>query len=517
MMALVILFLDVEKIAKLASAFKVSMFILVNICVIVLRETAVQWYAPKYKSPLYPYVQLFGVLSGFILLFYLGMMPLIAILFISIIGCIIYFTYGIKASRTGVLKRYGHMPASYLLFGKKRNYTHLKELEDKEREELVHINIDKEAGVIIPLLGNEVSPETLIELGASLNNKEKIQTLNITEVPDQTSLNAFREKRPKTKSLERMVKTLSNRMNLKINFESIATHKLSETMQALSEITNIDWLVLGWNGRAYNGIFFNNPIGWIVSNINSNFALFKCNGVMRFNNVLLAIRPNSRDSVKLIETTNKLCNYYNAEFTLLHVVPTNMTSDEVNYIKQKANDLLKGNELLIALYEKSEEIKEIIIRSSKLIGVLEVDVKLVPKDKFTRIKINGIRQTYEIARPRAGDFASPIAALFQPVDFLYKLFGKKPKQLKKLQKIKKEDNLRKIMAGKFDREVMMEYLEMDRNDLMKLISDCNYSDYFVKNASDLQMIEAVLDCYETYKALKLGKIERSRLPTKKRN
>ncbi len=181
------------------------------------------------------------------------------------------------------------------------------------------------------------------------------------------------------------------------------------------------------------------------------------------------------------------------------------------------NDLLKGNELLIALYEKSEEIKEIIIRSSKLIGVLEVDVKLVPKDNFTRIKINGIRQTYEIARPRAGDFASPIAALFQPVDFLYKLFGKKPKQLKKLQKIKKEDNLRKIMAGKFDREVMMEYLEMDRNDLMKLISDCNYSDYFVKNASDLQMIEAVLDCYETYKALKLGKIERSRLPTRKRN
>ena len=164
-----------------------------------------------------------------------------------------------------------------------------------------------------------------------------------------------------------------------------------------------------------------------------------------------------------------------------------------------------------------EEIKEIIIRSSKLIGVLEVDVKQVPKDRFTRIKINGIRQTYEIARPRAGDFASPIAALFQPVDFLYKLFGKKPKQLKKLQKIKKEDNLRKIMAGKFDREVMMEYLEMDRNDLMKLISDCNYSDYFVKNASDLQMIEAVLDCYETYKALKLGKIERSRLPTKKRN
>ena len=182
------------------------------------------------------------------------------------------------------------------------------------------------------------------------------------------------------------------------------------------------------------------------------------------------------------------------------------------------NDLLKGNELLISLYEKAEEVREVIIKSTKLIGVLEIDVKQVPRDKYTRIRINGIRQTYEIPKnSRNTQFKSPIAALFQPVDALYSLFGSKPKQLKKLQKIKSEDELRKIMAGKFDREVMMEYLEMDRNDLMKLISDCNYSEYFIKKASDLQMIEAVLDCYENYKALKKGKINRNRLPEKNKN
>ncbi|QMU65358.1 MAG: carboxypeptidase-like regulatory domain-containing protein [Flavobacteriaceae bacterium] len=180
------------------------------------------------------------------------------------------------------------------------------------------------------------------------------------------------------------------------------------------------------------------------------------------------------------------------------------------------NDLLKGNELLIELYEKAEEVKEVIIKSTKLIGVLEIDVKQVPKDKFTRIRINGLPQTYEIGRLKARNFKSPLTALFQPVDFLYNHFGKKPKQLQKLQKIKKEDNLRKIMAGKFDREIMMEYLEMDRQELMELISDCNYSDYFTKKASDLQMIEAILDCYENYKALKKGKIERSKLPEKKK-
>ena len=62
--------------------------------------------------------------------------------------------------------------------------------------------------------------------------------------------------------------------------------------------------------------------------------------------------------------------------------------------------------MLIALYEKSEEVKEIIIKSTKLIGVLEVDVKHVPKDRFTRIHINGLRQTYEVGRPKTRTFIS---------------------------------------------------------------------------------------------------------------
>ena len=179
------------------------------------------------------------------------------------------------------------------------------------------------------------------------------------------------------------------------------------------------------------------------------------------------------------------------------------------------NDLLKGNELMISLYEKSNEIKEVVIKSTALIGVLEVDVKQVPKDRFTRIHINGLPQTYEVGKPVSQNINSPVAALFKPVDFLYNLFGKKPKQLRKLQKLKKEDDLRKMLSGKFDREVMMEYMQMDNEELRKLLVDCNYSDYFIKKASDLQMIEAVLDCYENYKAVKKGKIERDALPSRR--
>ncbi|MDP3353582.1 MAG: carboxypeptidase-like regulatory domain-containing protein [Flavobacteriaceae bacterium] len=168
------------------------------------------------------------------------------------------------------------------------------------------------------------------------------------------------------------------------------------------------------------------------------------------------------------------------------------------------NDLLKGNEVIISLHETTQEIKEVVVKSHKLIGVLEIDAKNIPKDLYTRIHIDGISQTYEVGVARAKSYDSPVAAIFQPIDFFYNQFGKKPLQLKKLRKLKEDDQLRAIMEQKFNREIMMEYLNMDYAELNELLNNCNYSEYFIKKASDLQIIEALLECFENYKAVKKG-------------
>ncbi len=172
------------------------------------------------------------------------------------------------------------------------------------------------------------------------------------------------------------------------------------------------------------------------------------------------------------------------------------------------NDLLKGNELVIELHEKAEEISEVVVKSHKLIGVLEIDAKNVPKDKYSRIHINGIAQTYEVGVRDHNKYSSPIASLAQPIDFVYNMFGKKPKQLKKVKKLRDDDNLRKMMGGKFNRELMMEYLDLNAQELNELLNECNYSDYFIRSASDLQLVEAVLLCYENYKAIKKGSTQK---------
>ena len=168
------------------------------------------------------------------------------------------------------------------------------------------------------------------------------------------------------------------------------------------------------------------------------------------------------------------------------------------------NDLLKGNELVIELHEKAEQFNEVVVKSHKLIGVLEIDAKNVPKDKYSRIHINGIAQTYESGSRSSKSYNSAVDAMFQPINLMYDKFGKNPKQLKKIKKLRDDDALRKMMEDKFNRELMMEYLNIDAVELNDLLNECNYSNYFIKQASDLQLLEAVLLCYENYKAIKKG-------------
>ena len=172
------------------------------------------------------------------------------------------------------------------------------------------------------------------------------------------------------------------------------------------------------------------------------------------------------------------------------------------------NDLLKGHELEIAIHEKTVDIEEVTVKAHKLIGVLVVDAASVPLDKFNRIKIEGLPQAYEIGRPQGKEYTSALNAVFNPIDFWYNKLGKRPKELRKLKKLKEEDKLRDIMEEKFSREILMEYMDMSRKDLNDLLQECNYSNRFIRKASDLQVIEAVLECYESYNALKQGKVKK---------
>ena len=86
-MAAAIIFLDIELLVKTASTLMIILFILVNASVIIMRESKIQSYRPKFKSPLYPYIHIFAIVAYGALIVDMGTMPLlISVSFIGLSG-----------------------------------------------------------------------------------------------------------------------------------------------------------------------------------------------------------------------------------------------------------------------------------------------------------------------------------------------------------------------------------------------------------------------------------------------
>lgn len=166
------------------------------------------------------------------------------------------------------------------------------------------------------------------------------------------------------------------------------------------------------------------------------------------------------------------------------------------------NDWIKNKSTKIQLTEKAIALEEVVIRPFNLTGYLEVDTKIIPVKENYRYSISGLTQGYEAGAYSPNAFGRVLGSIFNPADMLYNFFGNKPKELKKLKEMKKDDTVRNLLESKFDRETIAVLLGIDKNEIPEILQRCNYSESFIKTANDLQIMDAISGCYEEYKVLK---------------
>ena len=97
-MAISIITLPVKDVAKLASGFQIMVIVALNISVIILRSENPKhdWYKPTFKSPLFPWVQIIGTVTGGYLVFIMGEKAIIGAVAAIVIGVATYYIYGKK-------------------------------------------------------------------------------------------------------------------------------------------------------------------------------------------------------------------------------------------------------------------------------------------------------------------------------------------------------------------------------------------------------------------------------------
>lgn len=165
------------------------------------------------------------------------------------------------------------------------------------------------------------------------------------------------------------------------------------------------------------------------------------------------------------------------------------------------NDWLKFGDIKVKMTELGIALEEVVVRPVQLTGYVEIDAKLIPIYDNYRYRISGLNTGYEGGSNQPGAVSKVLSSIFNPADFLYNVFGKRPRQMKKLRQMKENDEIRNLLQSKFDRETLMAVLQLERVDIDEILNKCSYSKNFIRTANDLQILDAISGCYEEYKIL----------------
>ena len=87
------------------------------------------------------------------------------------------------------------------------------------------------------------------------------------------------------------------------------------------------------------------------------------------------------------------------------------------------NDWLKFGSAEIEMTELALALEEVVVNQLRLTGYLEVDIRNVPETSNNRYRISGLpNQGYEAGKTSGVN--KVLSSIFNPADFLYKMFGK---------------------------------------------------------------------------------------------
>ena len=187
---LFILLLTEEGIVKLASTFQLLIFMFINFSVIVFRKSKIESYDPGYISPLFPYMQVVGIIISFILIIYLGWMPVLFTSGVIVVG-LLWFQFHSR----GKVKREGAIFHWFALLGKYQYdelenelMTILKEKGLRQGDPFDETVINSKISILKAPAGlDRVLDKISDYLGTELQeNKETIKQKFLQAIPDDS-------------------------------------------------------------------------------------------------------------------------------------------------------------------------------------------------------------------------------------------------------------------------------------------------------------------------------------------
>lgn len=103
--------------------------------------------------------------------------------------------------------------------------------------------------------------------------------------------------------------------------------------------------------------------------------------------------------------------------------------------------------------------------------------------------------------PRNEDLKTPEAlapTIANPVDFLYYLISRRPKQLEKLRELYQQDYYKRKLQEGNNRDILVELTGLPKEELAAFMFYCKYADTYINTLNDYEYLLSLLSCYEQY-------------------
>ncbi len=305
-----ILFLPVIQLAKLASTFKLLVLAFFNLALIILRESDIEWYQPEFRSPLYPYIQIVGIVSCLGLIGFLGITPLLSALALILGGAGWYFLYvRDRVDRKGALFQSPVVEEEIKLF---------REARTKSSSH----GPDKDS-VIVPFFGLEdadmMQVERRIRLAASLCTQgERLDVVDFMEVPEQSFLADFEPDLELFETLERRARLIGNTIENEIHVDQVITHNARGALKNYAEEENPHWVIFGWKEPS-PWKFLIGTSEWWLEDFPCDRLFFQDRGREKFEDILVWTHPGPYDG-EVVYAADHIARYDRGEVTFLQPI-----------------------------------------------------------------------------------------------------------------------------------------------------------------------------------------------------
>jgi amino acid transporter len=247
-----IAFVPILEIAKLASAFQILVFVLINAAIVAFRKGESQ-YDPSFESPLYPWMQVAGVFSGLVLLTQMGSVAMLGAVVITAGSVAWYLVY----ARSNV-ERQG---AAADVVRRRIGRSLLDETESA---------LDEEAYEVLVAITREVSQEreaALLRMAADLVRPHdgRVVAVRFDEVPDQTELETAAETQtPADVRFEEQTDELAEDLDVEVEAGEIVSHDTKHAIVNFARHRGVDAIVAEHERRRLRSRILGSPTDWVV-------------------------------------------------------------------------------------------------------------------------------------------------------------------------------------------------------------------------------------------------------------